>query len=105
MTDTSVVTKSGCEIYCAQINLALSTCRSTQEHYFRSKLSDTSKQTMWFKSARPAAFVASVLAYGVVNKGLLQYTDSIEENVEKPLGLEAKKAKARQAIQRQMVSM
>ncbi|KAJ1348113.1 hypothetical protein KIN20_003344 [Parelaphostrongylus tenuis] len=60
---------------------------------------------MWFKSARPVALVASVLAYGAVNKSLLQHTNLTDEkeNIETPLSIEAKKAKAREAIQRQMV--
>lgn len=60
---------------------------------------------MWHKSARPLALAASVLAYGVANKAAI-YPDreNSEQHFETFAGLEAKKKKARQMIERQMVN-
>ncbi|KAK6750836.1 hypothetical protein RB195_002666 [Necator americanus] len=59
---------------------------------------------MWYKSARPLAVLTSVLSYGVANKAAIYADhDSTEQNLETFTSLEAKKKKARQLIERQMV--
>ncbi|EYC14381.1 hypothetical protein Y032_0040g175 [Ancylostoma ceylanicum] len=59
---------------------------------------------MWYKSARPVALVASVLAYGVANKAAIYADrDTTEQHLETFTSLEEKKKKARQIIQRQMI--
>lgn len=60
---------------------------------------------MWFKSAAPAALLASAFAYGVANKNaIINDADVKTEKAERRLSLEAKKEKARETIVRQMVT-
>lgn len=61
---------------------------------------------MWFKSAAPAALLASAFAYGVANKNaIINDADVKTEKAERRLSLEAKKEKARETIVRQMVTL